>query len=78
MKKLSIAFVFIVLTQFSCKNGNENTADKTAIKKIPVRTAPKNLSYTLENAKEWLKNNKSEENIDIVLAVNRKIGRAHV
>ena len=71
MKKLIIAFGFIVLTLFSCKNGNENTDEKDATKKIPVRTAPKNLSYTLENAKEWLKNNKNEKKIDIILAVNR-------
>ena len=73
MRKLIILFGIIAFTMFSCKNGDENNADKkTAVrKKIPVRKEPKNVSYTLESAKEWLKKNKSEENLEIALAVNR-------
>ena len=68
MKKSIILFGIIALTFLSCKNGDEN---KALAKKIPVRKEPKNVSYTLENTKEWLKSNKSEENLEIALAVNR-------
>src|SRR6187431_2734856 len=69
MKNLIILFGIIALTLSSCKNGNGNNAEKKA--KMPVRKEPKNVSYTLENPKEWLKNNKSAENIEIAIAVNR-------
>jgi hypothetical protein len=73
MRKLIILFGIIALTMFSCKNGDENKADKkTAVrKKMPVWKEPKNVSYTLENTKEWLKNNKNSENLEIAIAVNR-------
>jgi hypothetical protein len=74
MKKLIIVFGIIALILVvSCKNGDANNADKkTAVrKKIPIRKEPKNVSYTLESAKEWLKKKKSEENLEIAVAVNR-------
>nr|WP_315252153.1 L,D-transpeptidase [uncultured Flavobacterium sp.] len=73
MRKLIILFGIIALTMFSCKNGDENKADKkTAVReKMPVWKEPKNVSYTLENTKEWLKNNKNSENLEIAIAVNR-------
>lgn len=73
MRKLIILFGIIALTMFSCKNGDENKADKkTSVrKKVPVWKEPKNVSYTLESTKEWLKNNKSEQNLEIAIAVNR-------
>ncbi|PKB15328.1 L,D-transpeptidase [Flavobacterium sp. 5] len=69
MKKLIILFGIIAFMLLSCKNGDKNKVVTT--KKIPVRKEPKNVSYTLENTKEWLKKNKSEENLEIALAVNR-------
>jgi hypothetical protein len=67
MKKLIILFGIFVLTVVSCKDGEKTTTTK----KMPVRKEPKNISYTLENSKEWFKKNKSNKNLDIVLAVNR-------
>lgn len=64
----------MVLTLFSCKNGKESdTVSKPAkaIKKIPVRKKPANFTYALESSKLWMKKNESEQNLDIVLAVNR-------
>jgi hypothetical protein len=73
MRKLIILFGIIAFTMFSCKNGDENKPDKkTAVrKKVPVWKEPKNVSYTLENTKEWLKNNKNPENLEIAIAINR-------
>jgi hypothetical protein len=68
MKKFIILFGIIALAFLSCKNGDKN---KAVAKKMPVRKEPKNVSYTLENTKEWLKKNKSEENLEIAIAVNR-------
>lgn len=70
MKKLIILFGIFALTLLSCKDG-EKTKTPTTVKKMPVRKEPKNISYTLENSKEWLKKNDSTENLDIVFAVNR-------
>jgi hypothetical protein len=73
MRKLIILFGIITFIMFSCKNGNENkVAKKTVIrKKIPVQEKPKNVSYTLESTKEWLKKNKKAANLEIAIAVNR-------
>ncbi|HEY6144071.1 MAG TPA: L,D-transpeptidase [Flavobacterium sp.] len=72
MKKSIILFGIIALIFLSCKKGEKTYADNTVIsKKIPVRIAPKNVSYTFVNTKEWLKANDSEEKLAIVLAVNR-------
>lgn len=73
MKKSIILFGIIALTVLSCKNGNESNTEKTEriVKKAPVRKAPKAVTYTLENTKEWLKANESAENLEIVFAVNR-------
>lgn len=70
MKKSIILFGIIVLTLFSCKNGDDANAEKTA-KKMPVRKAPKAVSYTLENTKEWLQKNESPSNLEIAFSVNR-------
>lgn len=74
MKKLIVLFGFIMaLSIISCKKMEaENTQRKDSIvKKVPVRKAPKTISYTLENTKEWLKKNDSPSELDIVIAVNR-------
>jgi lipoprotein-anchoring transpeptidase ErfK/SrfK len=73
MKKSIILFGIIALTILSCKNGNETNTEKTEriVIKAPVRKAPKAVTYTLENTKEWLKANESAENLEIALAVNR-------
>ena len=56
--------------QSADKKEEETNAEKPA-RKMPVRVAPKNVSYTLVNTKEWLKNNENENNLEIALAVNR-------
>ena len=73
MRKLIILFGIIALTTVSCKKEDKNRAPKkTAVqKKLPVRKEPKNVSYTLENTKEWLKKNKNAYNLEIAIAVNR-------
>jgi hypothetical protein len=73
MKKSIILFGIIALTVLSCKNGNETNTEKTEriVKKAPVRKAPKAVTYTLENTKEWLKTNDSDANLEIAIAVNR-------
>lgn len=73
MKKSIILLGIIALTVLSCKNGNETNTEKTEkiVKKAPVRKAPKTVTYTLENTKEWLKTNKDSVNLEIAIAVNR-------
>ncbi len=74
MKK-SILFLGIILAiaSFSCKKADAENTHQTVrvVKKAPVRKAPKAVSYTLENTKEWLKTNKDSTNLEIALAVNR-------
>jgi len=74
MKKSVILLgIIVTLSSFSCKKTDDvitiNT--DTIVKKAPVRKAPKMVTYALENTKEWLKENKSEANLEIALAVNR-------
>lgn len=73
MKKSIILFGIIALTVLSCKNGNETNTEKTEriVKKAPIRKAPKAVTYTLENTKEWLKTNKDSASLEIAIAVNR-------
>ena len=73
MIKSIILFGIIALIFASCKKGEDTNTDKTVstAKKLPVRNEPKNFTYTLVNTKEWLKNNESEEKLNIALAVNR-------
>lgn len=74
MKKLIVLLgIILALTAFSCKKADaENTPQTNKIvKKAPVRKAPKAVSYTLENTKEWLQKNESVANLEIALAVNR-------
>ena len=74
MKKSIVLLGFILaIASFSCKKEDvENTPQPVkTVKKAPARIAPKVVSYTLENTKEWLKKNESPANLEIALAVNR-------
>lgn len=74
MKKSIVLLATILsFTSFSCKKeDNDNTkVTQKIIKKAPVRKAPKAVTYTLENTKEWLKTNKDSASLKIAFAVNR-------
>ncbi|MBC7847657.1 MAG: L,D-transpeptidase [Flavobacterium sp.] len=74
MKKWTVLLgIIMVIASFSCKKGDAENTQQTVrvVKKVPVRKAPKAVSYTLENAKEWLKKNESAADLEIALAVNR-------
>ena len=74
MKKSIVLLGFILaIVSFSCKKAEaENKLQPVkTVKKAPVRIAPKVVSYTIENTKEWLKKNESPANLEIALAVNR-------
>lgn len=74
MKKSIVLLGFILaLTSLSCKKAETENIPQPAkiIKKAPVRKAPKVVSYTLENTKEWLKINKNAADLEIAIAVNR-------
>jgi lipoprotein-anchoring transpeptidase ErfK/SrfK len=74
MKKSIVLLGIILATvSFSCKKADaENTTQPAKIvKKAPIRKAPKAVTYTLENTKEWLKSNKDSANLEIAFAVNR-------
>lgn len=74
MKKSIVLLGFIIaLTSLSCKKGDTEKTPQPVktVKKAPVRKAPKAVSYTFENTKEWLKTNESDANLEIALAVNR-------
>ena len=74
MKKSIVLLGFILaIVSFSCKKAEaENKLQPVKkVKKALVRIAPKVVSYTLENTKEWLKKNESPANLEIALAVNR-------
>lgn len=75
LMKKSIVLLGIILafTTLSCKKGDaeNNQQPVKVVKKAPVRKAPKAVSYTLVNTKEWLKTNKDSANLEIALAVNR-------
>ena len=72
-KSIVLLAIIIALAAFSCKKADvENNPQPTKIvKKAPVRKAPKAVTYTLENTKEWLKTNKDSANLEIAIAVNR-------
>lgn len=72
-KSIILLGIIISFTTFSCKNEKTKNTQQTnkIIKKTPVRTAPKAVSYALENPEKWLKNNKSAAALAIALAVNR-------
>jgi lipoprotein-anchoring transpeptidase ErfK/SrfK len=72
-KSIVLLGIILALTTLSCKKEDaENTPPPAKIvKKAPVRKAPKAVTYTLENTKEWLKTNKDSANLAIALAVNR-------
>ncbi|TRX23638.1 L,D-transpeptidase [Flavobacterium franklandianum] len=74
MKKLIVIFgIILTLTSFSCKKAEAENSQQTykIVKKAPIRKAPKAVTYTLENTKEWLKINKNAADLEIVIAVNR-------
>jgi len=74
MKKSIVLLGFILaIVSFSCKKAEaENKLQPVkTVKKASVRIAPKVVSYTIENTKEWLKKNESPANLEIALAVNR-------
>lgn len=72
-KSILLLGIILALASFSCKKADaENTPQPVKIvKKAPVRKAPKAVTYTLENTKEWLKTNKDSASLEIALAVNR-------
>lgn len=72
-KSILLLGIIIALTTFSCKKADAENNPQPAkiVKKAPVRKAPKAVSYTLENTKEWLKTNKDSANLEIAIAVNR-------
>jgi lipoprotein-anchoring transpeptidase ErfK/SrfK len=72
-KSIVLLGIILAFTSFSCKKADaENTTQPAkVVKKAPVRKAPKAVSYTFENPKEWLKMNKNAADLEIALAVNR-------
>ncbi len=72
-KSIVLLGIILALILFSCKNVETKNAPPTnkIIKKAPVRKAPKAVSYTLENTKDWLKINKDAADLEIALAINR-------
>lgn len=72
-KSIVLLGIILAIILFSCRNVETKNAPPTnkIIKKAPVRKAPKAVTYTLENTKEWLKTNKDSANIAIAIAVNR-------
>ncbi|HSN48980.1 MAG TPA: L,D-transpeptidase [Flavobacterium sp.] len=72
-KSIVLLGIIMALTSLSCKKGDAETTQSPTkiVKKAPVRKAPKAVTYTLENAKEWLKTNKDSANLEIAFAVNR-------
>jgi hypothetical protein len=60
-KSIVLLGITLALILFSCKNVETKNTQPTnkIIKKAPIRKAPKAVSYTLENTKEWLKTNKN-------------------
>ena len=74
MKKSIVLPGFILaLTTLSCKKGDAKITPQPVktFKKAPVRKAPKTVTYTLENTKEWLKTHKDSVNLEFALALNR-------
>ena len=72
-KSIVLLGIIMALATFSCKKADAENNPQPAkiVKKAPVRKAPKAVSYTLENTKEWLKTNKDSANLEIAIAVNR-------
>jgi hypothetical protein len=72
-KSIVLLGITLALILFSCKNVETKNAQPTnkIIKKAPVRKAPKAVTYTLENTKDWLKINKDAADLEIALAINR-------
>ncbi|WP_339887585.1 L,D-transpeptidase [uncultured Flavobacterium sp.] len=67
MKKSIITLSIIILFISSCKNQTEKSN-----RKLPKRNEPKNVSFKIENTKNWFEENKNNiKNLDIVFAINR-------
>lgn len=61
--------IMLVLLLISCKKNSKNNEK---VIKEPTRKQPKNISYHIENGKQWLTENASDNaKINIALAVNR-------
>jgi lipoprotein-anchoring transpeptidase ErfK/SrfK len=62
-KSIVLLGIILAFTSFSCKKADaENTTQPAkVVKKAPVRKAPKAVSYTFENPKEWLKMNRTDK-----------------
>jgi hypothetical protein len=66
---LKIAIVLIGFLSFSCKQKQDY---KKPMKPVIERIQPKEVSYSFENTKDWMKNNASNQQaMNIVLAINR-------
>ena len=72
-KSIVLLGIILAFTILSCKKGDAESEPQPnkIVKKAPVRKAPKMVTYTLENTKEWLKINKDSANLAIAIAVNR-------
>ena len=72
-KSIVLLGIILALTTLSCKKGDAESEPQPnkIVKKAPVRKAPKAVTYTFENTKEWLKTNKDSVNLEIAIAVNR-------
>lgn len=77
MKKLFLIFgAFTLVTIASCKNNLDSdtteSTGKTKEIKLPTRTAPKEVAFTMMSSTEWLAANKSDDRkMNLVLAANR-------
>lgn len=75
-KSLLIFSTFLLVATVSCKDKPESTdvdsgAAKTEIQ-LPLRVAPKEVSFKLMQSKEWLETNKTDaKKMNLVLAANR-------
>jgi hypothetical protein len=64
----TILLLVLVTIFCSCKHQNN---DALEVKKTIARKQPKSVSFHFEKAKQWLKENPSKEQLQIVLAANR-------
>lgn len=72
MKKRILLLIFFATIGFVACKKEEKTKLGTETVKAPVRHEPKDISYQLENTKEWLaKNEIDSTKLSIIYAVNR-------
>lgn len=75
-KSFLILGSLIMISIISCKEKNathsSDDVEKTNEIKLPTRTAPKEVAFTLMSSTEWLAANKTDDQkMNLVLAVNR-------